>query len=54
MTAKEFARYTWDAAARITGITQDLWGSLLPSPNHSSSDTYSVRDTTGSANLVRN
>ncbi|MBC5763772.1 RHS repeat protein [Ramlibacter albus] len=25
MTANEFARYTYDAASRITGITQDLW-----------------------------
>jgi RHS repeat-associated protein len=25
MTANEFASYTWDAASRITGITQNLW-----------------------------
>ncbi|MBC5764484.1 RHS repeat-associated core domain-containing protein [Ramlibacter albus] len=25
MTSNEFARYTWDAAGRMTGIVQDLW-----------------------------
>jgi RHS repeat-associated protein len=27
MTANEFARYTYDAAGRMVGITQDLWAS---------------------------
>ncbi|MBC5765647.1 RHS repeat-associated core domain-containing protein [Ramlibacter albus] len=27
MTSNEFARYTYDAAARMVGITQDLWAS---------------------------
>ena len=27
MTANEFATYTWDAAGRVTGITQSLWAS---------------------------
>ncbi|MBC5767018.1 RHS repeat protein [Ramlibacter albus] len=27
MTSTEFARYTYDAASRIVGITQDLWAS---------------------------
>ena len=27
MTSNEFASYTYDAASRITGITQNLWAS---------------------------
>ena len=29
MTANEFASYTFDAASRITGISQNLWASLV-------------------------
>ncbi len=36
MTGNEFATYAWDAASRITGITQQLWaqgsGALYPTP----------------------